>query len=238
MRLSEVYLSIQGEGPRVGKPTVFVRFAGCNLKCPGWPCDTDFAINPAFRADWLTETPQEVFARIEEAAQGISGINICLTGGEPFLQNKDEMLELCNLLDDLEGIDTIECFSNGVLEYPEWAFSRIAFVMDWKLPGSGEGEVMGKRRENFAHFTNKDAVKFTIADDVDLAKAIEIWENEIDNEEAFFASDGEQVQIFYGAVWGKIENGDLIEKVLELGLSWRFTMQIHNHVWSRDERGI
>jgi len=65
MRLSELYTSIQGEGPRVGQPVQFMRFAGCNLRCPSWPCDTQHAIDAArYRHEWETVTPEELAGRV------------------------------------------------------------------------------------------------------------------------------------------------------------------------------
>src|ERR1035437_10659165 len=162
MRISEIYLSIQGEGPRVGEPTIFVRFAGCNLKCAAWPCDSQFAIDPQYREEWQQKTPSEIHDMILVACANTSLVNICLTGGEPFLQQKEELKELVDKLQDTEGIGTIECFSNGTLEYPVWALEQISFVMDWKLPGSGEQSDVPNRLLNFSQFTEKDTIKFTI----------------------------------------------------------------------------
>jgi len=238
LRISEVYLSIQGEGPRVGEPTIFVRFAGCNLKCAAWPCDSQFAIDPQYREEWQQKTPTEIHNMILDAGAGVSLVNICLTGGEPFLQNKDELKELVELLDATDGIGTIECFSNGTLQYPVWAFVHISFVMDWKLPGSGELSIVDNRLTNFSFFTEKDAVKFTIADEQDLKFAVELYKKYFEGDSVDTPDTFDQPQVFYGAVWGKIENQELVEKVLELGLPWRFTMQVHNYIWDRTKRGI
>jgi len=230
MRIDEIYVSVQGEGPRVGWPTIFVRFGGCNLRCPGWPCDTQHAIDPAFRSSWVGMTPSDVFETIIPMAASQPGINICLTGGEPFLQPTKDLKELVTLLEGLSDVGDIECFSNGTLTYPDWAFEKIKFVMDWKLPGSGEDSFNDVRLLNLGEMGEDQSVKFTIASQGDFITAVGLWND--------YIRDRSLVQVFYGAVWGKLENAELIDWVLKAGLPWRFQMQVHNYVWDRSQRGI
>jgi organic radical activating enzyme len=84
MRVAEIFCSIQGEGPAMGRPATFVRLAGCNLKCEG--CDTD-------HDSWRDMPPDEVLREI-------SGERIVITGGEPTLQ----MEELSRLIDLLHKV--------------------------------------------------------------------------------------------------------------------------------------
>lgn len=98
MRIVEMFRSLQGEGPIAGHPAFFVRFAGCNLKCP-W-CDTYYAQDPGGRLKCLTET--EVWHSL---AIGMSYENDALvfTGGEPFLQ-EDSILRLYRQIHTLQDI--------------------------------------------------------------------------------------------------------------------------------------
>lgn len=226
MRLSEVYTSVQGEGPRVGVPTQFTRFGGCNLRCPGWPCDTQHAIDPAYRTEWGKWTPEDVFNKVEAWPR-----NICFTGGEPFLQHTKELDTLTQLL--LDHDYTIECFSNGTLRYPDWAFDRISFVMDWKLDGSGEDPLDSIRFDNLSRLGPEDAIKFTIADEKDFFQAVALYRRYVTIRQV-----EERPQVYAGIVWGKMENADLIEMMLANELNWKFNIQIHNHVWDREKRGI
>lgn len=230
MRVSEVYLSVQGEGPRVGIPTVFVRFGGCNLRCSGWPCDTPYAIDPKYRKEWTVMSAEEVATEVTKVAFGLDYYNVCLTGGEPFLQNDGDLYDLVHLLKKIEHVGHVECFSNGTLVYPAWAFTDIMFVMDWKLPGSGENPDNGNRLQNLAELTFADAVKFVIKDETDYLEARKLWMEHIQNK-----SD---VEVYYGAVWGAIEDKQLVEWVLADGLPWRLNVQQHNYIWDRSQRGI
>lgn len=212
-------------------PTVFVRFAGCNLKCPLWPCDTPHAIDPKiFQKEQRILGAEDVCREIlETAPQGV--FNVCFTGGEPFLQHRGELDDLIGMLTEENRVDEIECFSNGTLLWTPLARQWVSFVMDWKLPGSGEwkkGE--DDRIMNFGGMDEFDCVKFTIADEHDYHAARGIWENR--------KNFNDLPDWYYGAVWDKLDNAELISWVLRDGLPWRFTMQVHNYVWDRKTRGI
>jgi 7-carboxy-7-deazaguanine synthase len=230
IRVDEIYVSVQGEGPRVGLPTVFVRFGGCNLRCPGWPCDTQHAILPEFRDNWIKRTVIEIYNDIIYQVDNTPKMNICFTGGEPFLQPNKDFKELVHLLSDHPLIGTIECFTNGTLAYPDWAIESIHFIMDWKLPGSGEDPLNQNRLTNLKELGEKDAIKFVIKDVEDFDVARELYVK--------YVQDKSLVQVFYGVAWGSISNADLIDMVLTADLPWRLNMQIHNIIWDRNLRGI
>jgi len=87
-KINEVFLSLQGEGIRIGTANIFVRFANCNLKCTvedmGFDCDTDFT------GVWEM-TADKLFELIEEVGKGCKAI--IFTGGEPMLQLDAPLLE-------------------------------------------------------------------------------------------------------------------------------------------------
>ena len=74
--VNEIFYSIQGEGANAGKPAVFVRFSGCNLKCPF--CDTDFK-------EHRIMSQEEIVEEMERVNTGSCTLCV-LTGGEPTLQ--------------------------------------------------------------------------------------------------------------------------------------------------------
>ena len=228
-RLSEVYLSAQGEGPRVGVPTVFVRFAGCNLRCPLWPCDSQYAIDPKYRGEWKDMSVFELYEEIVAASLDNPEVNICLTGGEVFLQNHELLRELVLEL-HLSGY-SVEAFTNGTVPYPDWVrepVTSVAMVMDWKLPGSGELSHDNVRVANVREgkLGTGSVIKFTIANREDFEYAKVLYQ------------EFNSYPVYYGVVWGKVSNEDLIDWVLSEKLPWMLTMQIHNYVWNREMRGI
>lgn len=234
MRVSEVYASTQGEGPNVGKTTVFVRFGGCNLRCPGWPCDTQHAIDPQYRDEWDKLTPEELYLTIDRTAR-LAGANIItLTGGEPFLQPDHDLKVLVELL--ARSFYEIDCFSNGTILYPQWAAKQIQFIMDWKLPGSGEtkfGPYNQSRLVNLEKFREthiRQSVKFVIKDYDDYLEAKSLY--------AKYLQDFMNINVYYGRVWDcEITNADLVEWVMKDQLPWLLNVQIHNYIWPANERG-
>lgn len=223
-RLLELYTSIQGEGPRTGEPTQFVRFAGCNLRCPGWPCDTQHAIEPSlYRTNSRILTPQGIAEAIQPWP-----MNLCLTGGEPFIQKHTDLQELVQLV-KAQGY-TVEVFTNGTIEIPQWAFTDCQIMLDWKLPGSGEDLVMNSYRyENLGYLRRGSGVKFIVVDHFDLEAAYNTWlaYNEIT-----------EAQFWVGAAWGRISDEAIINFVLENRLPWRLNVQMHKHIWPADKQGV
>lgn len=102
-RVNEIFYSIQGEGKYAGTPAVFVRFSGCNLKCPF--CDTQHSSYEAMDAKAINDTIDKLIGLKKE-------IIVVFTGGEPTLQiSEDEPLA--------KGYKThIE--TNGLLPVPSW----------------------------------------------------------------------------------------------------------------------
>ena len=92
IRMSEIFgPTIQGEGPLTGRPTVFVRTAGCDYRC-SW-CDTGFAVLPEFHGEWASMTPAEILARVNELAGG-QPVLVSLSGGNPALQPLHDVIAL------------------------------------------------------------------------------------------------------------------------------------------------
>lgn len=100
-RVNEIFYSLQGEGRHTGRAAVFVRFAGCNLRCPF--CDTDFR-------DYTEMTAEDIVSLAEEYATRF----VVLTGGEPTLQVDEALTSLFHA----HGF-TLAMESNGTRPVPK-----------------------------------------------------------------------------------------------------------------------
>ena len=81
MNVIEIFHSIQGESTLSGFPTTFVRFAKCNLRCV-W-CDTTYSFGSG-----VSMSREQIHEEIEQAGLPY----VCLTGGEPMLQEELPLL--------------------------------------------------------------------------------------------------------------------------------------------------
>lgn len=228
--VSEIFESIQGEGPNTGLPTTFVRLAGCNMRCPGWPCDTVYAIDPKIIREDATKMSVE---EIVEEVISLRPLKICLTGGEPLLHSGETLKSLVLSLID-KGYD-VECFTNGSFPIPTWAMQTMRFVMDWKLPGSGEsGTNLDTRTRNVAKLRASDAIKFVIKDKHDMECAIKV----IDSLRLEFNCIA---KMYFGAVWGELLEDTLADWILEAAIgrpNVRMNVQVHKYIWDAEARGV
>jgi organic radical activating enzyme len=209
--------------------TQFVRFAGCNLSCALWPCDSGFAIDPKqYRKEQRLMNAAEVAGQCRIQRRDTGSVNICFTGGEPFLQSKKDLIEVVQELRG-EGYK-FEVFTNGTIDIPvEFYQASVMPVMDWKLPGSGEVWDDRVRIQNFKRMREfGGSVKFTIASYEDFLTAQSIWGSYI---------VGGEVEVFAGVVWNKVNPERLVQWIKDAKLPWRLNVQIHNYVYGAHTRG-
>lgn len=226
LRVSEHYVSSQGEGPRTGEMTQFLRFAGCNMRCPGWPCDTPHAIFPEiYLKDSRKKTVDDIVMDcIEKRVR-----NICWTGGEPFLQKHTELYNLQRFLTD-EGFN-LECFTNGSFEFPDWALTHVKMIMDWKLKGSGEADTARPARiHNALNLSRHDCIKFVVIDMDDLMEAKDVYHT--------LKDQGCKAQFWIGRAWDKMDDAFLVEWLIKENIDWKLNVQVHKYVWSPEMRGV
>jgi 7-carboxy-7-deazaguanine synthase len=196
------------------------------MRCPGWPCDTPFAIDPAIWKDQHRKvTPGDLVFEI--AQEGIK--NICWTGGEPFMQNHKDLHLLHSMLRDEDF--TVECFTNGSIEFPPWAQSLIHFTMDWKLKGSGEADFLRDvRMRNAVRLKRSDDIKFVVKDHDDLEEAFAMT--------ATLRAAGYRGGFYVGAAWSCITDEELVDFMYRYKVDWKLNVQIHKHIWEPDKRGV
>ncbi len=149
LRITEIFLSLQGETRTVGLPTVFVRLTGCPLRCQY--CDTAYAFSGG-----QTLSLAAILERVGELGAGY----VTVTGGEPLAQ--PGCLPLLAALCDAGYETSLE--TSGALDIAA-TDPRVVRVVDVKTPGSGEVE--RNRFANMAHLNAHDQVKFVICDRAD-----------------------------------------------------------------------
>ncbi|GAA7932879.1 7-carboxy-7-deazaguanine synthase QueE [Helicobacter pylori] len=101
----ESFFSLQGEGKRIGKPSLFLRLGGCNLSCKGFNCktilhdetltgcDSLYAVHPKFKETWdYYNEPKSLIERLEDLAPNYKHFDFILTGGEPSLYFNNPIL--------------------------------------------------------------------------------------------------------------------------------------------------
>src|SRR5688500_14908634 len=138
LRITEIFLSLQGEAREAGWPTVFVRLTGCPLRCQY--CDTAYAFHGG---EW--RGIDEILAEVE--GHGVR--HVCVTGGEPLAQKRCPAL-LSRLCDAgyAVSLETSGAIDIGNVD------PRVSRVVDIKTPGSGE--VARNRWENLSLMTPRD----------------------------------------------------------------------------------
>jgi len=167
MKVSEIFESIQGEGINVGKPSVFLRTALCNLACT-W-CDTKYTWDWK-NFDYEKEVKEMETEQVREKIIQYDSKNLVITGGEPMMQQK----ELESLLEVLKSDNYfVEIETNGTIE-PSTKMQE--YVNQWnvspKLANSGNDV---KSRENekcyelFAALPNA-FFKYVVANKKDVAE--------------------------------------------------------------------
>jgi 7-carboxy-7-deazaguanine synthase len=204
VKLTEIFLSIQGEADAVGWPTVFVRLTGCPLRCQY--CDTQYAF---YGGEWFGL--EDVIERVK--AFGVS--RVCVTGGEPLAQK--HCVELLRRLCD-EGF-SVSLETSGAIDIAN-VDARVSRVVDIKTPGSGE--VARNRLENLAHLTPHDQLKFVICsrEDFDWAREF-VGTHSLQN----------ACPILFSPSFGQVEPRDLAQWILDERLPVRFQLQLHKILW-------
>ncbi len=210
MKVSEIFLSIQGESTYAGLPCIFIRLAGCNLRCK-W-CDTAYAQTPEQGGDFSLE---QITGEIKKFNCKLAEI----TGGEPLSQK--ETPALINRLLKL-GYETL-VETNGSIPLEPVNADAIKIV-DVKCPSSGhDGSFL---MENLRFITLQDEIKFVIADRRDYEFARDFLETCIKD----------KIQkILFAPVYPGMHPQELAKWILADGLKVRLQLQMHRFIWGEEK---
>lgn len=209
LRITEVFLSLQGEARDAGWPTVFVRLTGCPLRCAY--CDTAYAFHGG---QW-----RGIDALVDQVRDfGVR--HVCVTGGEPLAQKRCHVLleRLC----DAGFVVSLE--TSGALDVSV-VDRRVSRIVDIKTPASGEAHrnLWG----NLDLLGANDQIKFVICSRADYDWAAEIVRR--------LALDT-RCTVWFSPSKGEVEAGALADWIVADRLPVRFQMQLHKLLWN-DEPG-
>jgi 7-carboxy-7-deazaguanine synthase len=213
LRITEIFLSIQGESSHIGRPCAFVRLTGCPMRCV-W-CDSEYTFTGGTR-----KTFEEIFQQLEDF-----GCNLVeVTGGEPLAQ-KNVFPFITELLDKNYEV----LIETGGFVSTEKVDERAKIILDVKCPASGEA--LRNHWQNLERLNaEKDEVKFVIADLNDWKFAKEIIEK--------YDLEKRAKEILISPVFGVENLQEIAETVAQSNLKVRLNLQLHKHIWGADVHGV
>lgn len=213
LRITEIFLSIQGESSHAGRPCSFVRLTGCPMRCV-W-CDSEYTFTGGEKVSF-----ENIVAKLDEF-----GCNLVeVTGGEPLAQKSvfPFITELCD-----RGYEVL--IETGGYVSTEDVDPRAKIILDVKCPASGEAE-----RNHWPNLerlrADKDEVKFVVADmaDWDFAKEV-ISKYDL----------GDKAKEILISPVHNIENlVEVAEAVSRSGFKVRLNLQLHKYIWGAEARGV
>jgi 7-carboxy-7-deazaguanine synthase len=211
LMVNEIFHSIQGESTLAGRPCVFVRLTGCDLRC-SW-CDTEYAFYEGKK--------RPVDDIVEEVARLDCDL-VEVTGGEPLLQpNVHDLIARL-----LERGKTVMIETGGHRDATTLD-PRVRRILDVKTPSSGEEDETFER--NFEALREGDEIKFVIQDRRDFEFAI-----------AWLAAHPRAgaAPLLFSPVHGKLEPAELASWILASGVNARLQLQLHKILWPGVVRGV
>lgn len=204
LRITEIFLSLQGESSTVGLPTVFVRLTGCPLRCVY--CDTTYAFKGGEN--------RNIDAIVAEVLSfGVQHVTV--TGGEPLAQKR--CINLLRVLCD-KGL-SVSLETSGAIDVSD-VDPRVMKVMDLKTPSSGE--LTRNLMSNLEYLNAQDEVKFVIGDEADYDWSVEqLKTHAID----------ERCKVLFSPVQGQFSPTELADRIVADRLPVRFQLQLHKLLW-------
>ena len=212
IKINEIFLSIQGESSFSGRPCIFIRLTGCNLRCNY--CDTTYSYDEG--SDFSIDD-------ILDIVNNYSPVKLVeITGGEPLLQK--EVLALIERLNADNYNILLETNGSQLLKnVPNYVHK----IVDIKCPGSGEGNSFLNDNLNYLD-RHRDELKFVLSnrEDYDWVKMM-ISKLQL-----------QQHNILISVVFNRLLPRDVVQWIVDDRLNVRFQLQLHKYIWEPDKRGV
>lgn len=150
MKVTEIFYSVQGEGPSIGIPAIFIRLTGCNLRCPF--CDTKYSLTGG-----LEYTIPEILKEIQKYPCR----RIVITGGEPLIQRE----EVIKLIKSLPVFYYVEIETNGTISPGPLL---LQYVDQWNISPKTKQTLMKINQTplSFGVHTDKIFIKLVVEKDL------------------------------------------------------------------------
>lgn len=213
LRITEIFLSIQGESSHVGRPCSFVRLTGCPMRCI-W-CDSEYTFSGGEKMSF-----DDIFEKLVEFGCRL----VEVTGGEPLAQKSafPFITELCD-----RGYEVL--IETGGFVSTENVDPRASIILDVKCPASTESD-----RNHWPNLerlrADRDEVKFVVADLRDLEFAKEII--------AKYDLVNHAKEILISPVHGSKDLIEIASAVSKMKGNIRLNLQLHKYIWGADTRGV
>src|SRR5688572_20888469 len=213
LRVTEIFLSIQGESSHAGRPCSFVRLTGCPMRCV-W-CDSEYTFYGGEKIGF-----EDIVVKLDEFGCKL----VEVTGGEPLAQKNvfPFITELCD-----RGYEVL--IETGGYVSTENVDPRASIILDVKCPASGEAD-----RNHWPNVERlrkgKDEVKFVVADMSDWEFAQEVIVKHELSQRA--------KEILISPVHGLSNLAEIAAAVSHCDLPVRLNLQLHKFIWGAETRGV
>ena len=249
LQINEIFgVTIQGEGKRVGNPSVFIRFGNCNMQCSGfgveyetpsgvkkYSCDSYYASDIAFKDSWDSyESSKPIIQRVNKLLPNYK-VDIVITGGEPLLYWRDiEFQKLLHYYINLGYHITIETNGSIDIELTQPWHKEILFSISVKLSNSGEAATKRlnfKTLNNILTISSQSYLKFVVDKNFIPQASQEIQQivNNIPKCEIYLMPMGDTAQM--------IDQNSLSVINLAIENGYKYSDRLHIRVWN-NKRGV
>lgn len=230
LQLNSIYPTYQGEVNvrGIGAPVIFLRLQGCHLRCYkktlGELCDTPESLE---RDNEKSLSVEVIVGKVNKVRKETGIDFICLTGGDPLWNDKDELHKLFKLLDK-EGY-TVSIETSGTISAKDFDYPNLFWVFDYKLKSAGVKIPFNK--DNY--IMGNSYLKMVIYDKDDLEEALKHTREIVE--------DNIPITVAVGNYWGgKIPYPQITEAFLKDGLGAHvvFNAQIHKLITHSDNSDV